>query len=95
MLFRSKDLTLRAGVAYDESPVDEEYRSLSIPDSDRIWYSLGANIALSDQMDMDLAYTHVDGEKVDVTEVSSVGTTFDGTSEGNADIVALQLNIKL
>lgn len=89
------DLTFRAGIAYDESPVAEENRSLSIPDSNRIWYSAGANMLLSETMDLDLAYTHIDGEKVDVYETSSIGTVFEGTSEGNADIVAVQLNVKL
>ena len=32
----------RIGFAYDNSPIEPEYRSLSIPDSDRVWYSAGA-----------------------------------------------------
>jgi long-chain fatty acid transport protein len=85
---------LRGGIAYDESPVEAEYRTLSIPDSNRVWYSTGANFMVNDKMDVDVAYTYIDGEEVDVTETSSIGTTFTGTSEGNANIVSLQLNTR-
>jgi long-chain fatty acid transport protein len=86
-------VTLRAGLAYDESPVQAEYRSLSIPDSDRIWYSTGANFVINQQLDVDVAYTYVDGKEVAVVEESAVGSVFTGTSEGNANIVSMQLNV--
>ena len=85
---------IRTGLAYDESPVEAEYRTLSIPDSNRVWYSAGANFVINDQTDMDMAYAYVDGEEVDVTESSSINTTFTGTSEGNANIVSIQLNTR-
>ena len=85
---------VRTGIAYDESPVEAEYRTLSIPDSNRVWYSAGANFAINDKTDIDVAYAYIDGEEVDVTETSSIGTTFTGTSEGNANIVSIQLNTR-
>ena len=88
---------LRAGLAYDESPVEAEDRSLSIPDSNRVWYSTGANFAINEMFDVDVAYAYIDGEEVDVTDEFSSPTlglnnTFTGTSEGNANIVSVQLN---
>ena len=89
---------LRAGLAYDESPVEAEYRTLSIPDSNRVWYSTGANFTVNDNMDVDVAYAYIDGEEVNVTEefsgVPGLDSTFTGTSEGNANIVSLQLNTR-
>ncbi len=89
---------LRAGLAYDESPVEAEYRSLSIPDSNRVWYSTGANFAVNEMFDIDVAYAYIDGEEVDVTEefnsVPGLESTFTGTSEGNANIVSVQLNTR-
>lgn len=91
----NEKITLRGGLAYDESPVEADYRTLSIPDSDRIWYSAGANFVLNDMVNLDVGYTFIDGEEVKVYETSSVGTTFEGTSEGDANIVSLQLNVNI
>ena len=90
---------VRAGLAYDETPVEADYRSLSIPDSNRVWYSTGANIAINEMFDVDVAIAYIDGEKVDVTENFSspelgLDNTFTGTSEGDATLVSIQLNTR-
>lgn len=36
-------LTLRAGIAYEKSPVTDNVRTPRLPDNDRIWYSVGAS----------------------------------------------------
>ncbi len=92
-------IKIRAGLAYDESPVEAEYRSLSIPDSNRVWYSTGANILINEMFDVDVAFAYIDGEKVDVTENFSspelgLDNTFTGTSEGNASLLSVQLNTR-
>lgn len=83
----SPELKLRTGVAYDETPVPEHHRSISIPDSDRMWYSIGANYKLSDHSDIDFAFTFIDGEEVEVNEDGFVLE-----SEGNAILVGAQYN---
>lgn len=83
----SPEVTLRAGIAYDETPVPETHRSISIPDSDRIWYSFGANYRLSDSADIDLAFSFIDGEEVTVNEDGFVLN-----SEGNAILIGAQFN---
>jgi long-chain fatty acid transport protein len=59
-------LTLRTGAAYEISPVNDPTKVIAgIPDSDRIWGSLGASYKWSESTTFDLAYTHVflkDGE---------------------------------
>ncbi|WP_284197808.1 OmpP1/FadL family transporter [Chitinimonas prasina] len=50
---------LRAGLAYDESPVNDNNRTPSIPDMDRKWFSVGANWAVSKHSSFDLAYSYV------------------------------------
>ena len=52
-------LKLRAGLAYDESPIPDEFRTSRIPDSDRIWLSLGGGYKLSPTSAVDVAYTHI------------------------------------
>ncbi|WP_369600586.1 outer membrane protein transport protein [Hahella sp. SMD15-11] len=90
----NETVTLRAGWAFDESPVKPEYRSLSIPDSDRVWYSLGASVAVNPQLGVDLGYAYVDGDSVTLSNTSSLGTTFTGNSEGNGHLFSAQVNYR-
>ncbi len=55
----SPNLTLRAGVNYDISPVDSATtRLVQDPDSNRIWVSVGASYRLSADSTIDFAYSH-------------------------------------
>jgi long-chain fatty acid transport protein len=57
----SQNLTLRAGVAYDQSPVrSAELTHPALPDSDRYQYSVGANFKLNANSSIDLAYSFLD-----------------------------------
>jgi len=51
--------TLRAGVAYDQSPVPEAFRTPRIPDQDRTWLALGAQYKVSRAGAIDVGYAHV------------------------------------
>ncbi|MDV2857846.1 MULTISPECIES: outer membrane protein transport protein [Oceanimonas] len=79
--------TLRGGLAYDQSPVPEATRSISIPDVDRTWYTLGATYAVSQNLSVDAAFAFLDGGKVDVVEDG-----FAFTSGGDAYLMGLQMN---
>lgn len=83
--------TLRGGLAYDQSPVPEATRSISIPDVDRTWYTLGATYAVSQNLSVDAAFAFLDGGKVDVVE-SAGPATFEFTSGGDAYLMGLQMN---
>jgi long-chain fatty acid transport protein len=52
-------LLLRAGVAYEQSPIDTETRSTRLPDNDRYWASLGATYLWNEKLSFDLAYTYI------------------------------------
>ena len=92
---------LRAGIAYDESPVPgADYRTPRIPDNDRLWLSLGASYTISQNFSLDFAYVHifVDDTPIRDTEVSTgglagvpVGNTLDGEYEASVDLAAIQL----
>ncbi|MFC4174269.1 OmpP1/FadL family transporter [Microvirga sp. GCM10011540] len=51
--------TVRAGVGYEISPIELETRNPRLPDSDRVWLSLGATYNWSDKLAFDLGYTHI------------------------------------
>ncbi|MBW3776442.1 long-chain fatty acid transporter [Aeromonas veronii] len=87
----------RLGFAYDNTPIEAEYRSLSIPDSDRIWYSAGATYYINTDMSVDFGMAYLDGKKVDVNEGlpdHTSTTRWQGTSHGNAFLASAQFNMK-
>lgn len=53
--------TVRAGFAYEDSPVVNEKRTALIPDADRIWLSLGATWHMTKQMQTDFGFTWIHG----------------------------------
>jgi long-chain fatty acid transport protein len=53
------DLTLRAGIGYEITPVRDEFRSVSIPDSDRLWLSAGLTYDVSNQLSISSSYTFI------------------------------------
>ncbi|WP_305814127.1 outer membrane protein transport protein [Photobacterium leiognathi] len=77
-------VTLRAGFAYDEQGGKA---TLSIPDTDRFWYSAGASYQYSDQLSFDLGFSYVYGKKGTFIES---GDSFTATSD--AYIGATQMN---
>lgn len=88
----SDQLRLRAGLALDKGAVQSHYRSLSIPDTDRVWYSAGMTYQLGHGLSVDMALAYLDGDKVDLTETSSLGSQFVGTTRGDAELFAASLN---
>jgi len=50
---------LRAGLAYDTSPVQDAYRTPRLPDSDRTWLAFGARFQPSPTMWFDFGYTYI------------------------------------
>ncbi|QDQ28548.1 transporter [Chitinimonas arctica] len=66
-------MKLRAGVAYDESPVDDANRTPSIPDGDRKWFSLGMNYGLTKHSSVDVAYSFVQVGKPNINNFDNGG----------------------
>lgn len=62
----SNALTLRAGVGYELSAVNDRNRTIYISDNDRLWLSAGASYQLTDKVKLDLGYTYIDVKKAKV-----------------------------
>lgn len=56
----SEAVTLRAGVAYDES-ASKRSPSISIPDTNRVWYSVGATYRVTPNLAIDAGYAFLRG----------------------------------
>lgn len=88
-------LTLRAGVAYEISPVDSPEKVLiAVPDSDRVWLSAGAAYKWSESTTINLGYSHVFVDDAGFARTSPSDVDVTGEIESSADIVTVGLKIK-
>ncbi|UZK03039.1 OmpP1/FadL family transporter [Venatoribacter cucullus] len=55
----NQNWTLRAGYAFDESPVKEAYRTARVPDNDRQWLTVGATYNLNPRWSFDAALAYL------------------------------------
>ncbi|MTD42515.1 long-chain fatty acid transporter FadL [Erwinia sp. CPCC 100877] len=60
--------TFRGGIAFDDSPVPASSRSISIPDQDRLWLSLGSTYAFTDDASVDVGVSYMHGQHVTINE---------------------------
>lgn len=51
--------TARAGIAYDQAPVSDTFRTVRIPDADRTWLALGGQYKPSPASTVDFGYAHL------------------------------------
>jgi long-chain fatty acid transport protein len=89
-------LKLRAGVAYDETPVPNATRTPRLPDPDRTWIAIGAHWQASEMLRMDFGYAHLFSDDAPLNE--NAGNTnasgfLIGHQKSSVDIVSLQVTI--
>ncbi len=89
-------LTLRAGIGYEISPVDDPTkRFTSIPDNDRVWLSGGGTVKISDKISADFSYTHVFVETGDFQRTGpGSGFVYTGQSEAQVDIFSVSMKTR-
>lgn len=91
-------LTLRGGVAYERSPIQEaEQRLLPLPDSDRVWLSAGATYKYSEHTTLDFGYSHVffEDSSLDRGLLSNDDVRFTADVENSANIFSVGMKSKL
>ncbi|WP_392339380.1 outer membrane protein transport protein [Moritella marina] len=82
-------LVLRAGFAYDESAGKT---TLSIPESDRFWYTAGATYNVSPALSLDLGIAYIYSSEVEFEE--EAGFVYGLKSSGDAIIASAQANYR-
>ncbi|MRI32070.1 hypothetical protein EOPP23_03525 [Endozoicomonas sp. OPT23] len=93
---------LRAGYMRDNSPVDDNNRTVRSPDANRNWYTFGFNWKPVSELSIDLSYAYVDMGKSNLTEQKHESTpphgviptygTLNGEYNNHSHIIAAQLN---
>jgi len=94
------DWLYRAGIALDQTAVDNEHRTLSIPDSDRLWFSSGLGYKASEDLTLDFSVTYIKAhgdaqidESLNLLGLAQVD--FSGETSGDVYLVGMQLSYKL
>jgi long-chain fatty acid transport protein len=95
----SDQLSLRLGVAHDQSPVPNNRRTPRIPDEDRSWISLGLTYRAIESLWLDLGYTHIFLDSADLNlSTADPNNRFRGDLSGDydsaVDILTLQLRYR-
>ncbi|MCF7481123.1 outer membrane protein transport protein [Vibrio sp. J1-1] len=92
--FLNNDWTLRAGYMYDTSAQDN-VTSISVPDSDRQWFSTGFTYHLDNKANIDFGFTYLLGDDIKVNESTTIvpgmlSTGVSATTHADAILVGLQ-----
>lgn len=93
--YMNSDWTLRAGYMYDTSAQDKtKNTSVSVPDSDRQWFSAGFTYHIDQKSNVDFGFTYLVGKDVQVEEETVVGplpiSSISATTRADAILVGLQ-----
>lgn len=99
----NEEWILKGGIAYDETPVKgATSRTVRLPDNDRTWVSVGAQMKVKQSGRLDFGYSHLFIKDADIDHTRgqfTPGTTtvnpatvsnVQGTYEGSVDIFSIQ-----
>ena len=77
-------LTLRAGIAFEQSPITDGVRTPRLPDNDRMWYSVGASYKHPQfrGLTFDLAYSFIDVKDTPINISATSGNPWFSSSFG-------------
>ncbi|MBY6237097.1 outer membrane protein transport protein [Vibrio harveyi] len=96
-------LALRTGIAYDTSAVSDKNRTITIPETDRTWLSIGATYDWTKNFSLDAGFTYIIAKDAPITEsrgyesddkAEDVGGKFVGETTGNVWLIGVQANYK-
>ncbi|BET25420.1 long-chain fatty acid transport protein [Limnobacter thiooxidans] len=93
----SDTINLKAGVAYDITPVPDERRKVRLPDENRITLALGSQYKFDKATTFDVAFQYVMPDKAKIDSTEGAGGTQSrvlGTVEGDAIVLSGQVAYK-
>lgn len=95
-------LTLRGGMMYDRTPVNNIDRNLKLPDANRIWVGTGAHYQATNKLGFDVAWDHLFIHNAGVHNTTVTGSTtvqqlarVDGNVKAHADILGASLTYNI
>ncbi|WP_447936448.1 outer membrane protein transport protein [Thermomonas fusca] len=90
----SDTVTLRGGVAYDQTPTTDAHRDVRVPDVSRRWLSFGLGWTPSEKTQFDFGYTHLFTNDPSINITSATGSTLKGSYDVRGDVLGASINYK-
>ncbi|CNE87954.1 long-chain fatty acid transporter FadL [Yersinia mollaretii] len=94
--YHDDNWTFRTGIAFDDSPVPSDNRTISIPDQDRFWISAGTTYAFNKDASVDIGISYMHGQNVHISEKTPaalpVSATYQFDSKGTAMLYGVNFN---
>ena len=82
-------LAIRAGVAFDQTPIPDDTRTPRIPGNDRTWLTVGAGYS-PNAWSFDVAYAHIFVEDGPIDLVDAQRGNLSGTFENSVNIISVE-----
>lgn len=93
--YASEAIILKGGLGYDETPVQNQYRNVQLPDNNHYVVALGGHYQASKAIGLDIGWNHVFMHKAHVSPPTQITgdqqTITNGSVTGGADIYAAQI----
>ena len=70
------------------------FNTISIPDSQRLWYSLGGSYQATEALSLDLGLAYLQGKDVTINEKLTPQTTAQYDVDASAFLASLQANYR-
>ena len=95
--------TVRAGVAYEISPITDDVRTPRLPDNDRFWLSVGMSYKITPKIVADFAYSHIFVKDTPINISAASGNpwfnpaapiTYIGSTDAHIDIVSIGIKYR-
>ena len=87
------DVTLRGGLAWDESPIPDKTRTPRIPGNDRYWISVGVGYRVDEDVSIDIGIAHLFIKDADVDQLSAEGNRLEGDFSADTNILSVQFTV--
>ncbi|MBF7956614.1 long-chain fatty acid transporter FadL [Rahnella victoriana] len=91
--YYDENWTFRTGIAFDDSPVPADNRTISIPDQDRFWISAGTTYAFNKDASVDVGVSYMHGQTVNISEKVADGVpNYEFEAKGTAMLYGANFN---
>ncbi len=93
----SDTVTLRGGIALDQTPTTDAHRDVRVPDTSRKWLSLGVGWNPSENVEYNLGYTHLFTSDPNVAigpTTNNQGNSLAGKYKVRGDVLAVSMQYK-
>jgi long-chain fatty acid transport protein len=88
------DWIIRGGLAFDPTPIRDQFRTARLPDADRYWLAFGIGYAWTPDLRFDAAYAHIFSGNASINEVSQTGDILVGHYSTHIDLLSFSARLR-